>query len=907
MEEILEALNSDPNVEYAEPNYVIWLNTVPNDPFFYKSWGLNNTGQTGGKFDADIDASEAWVFLEESANFEDDIVVALIDSGVNVSHPGLLGSIWVNPGEIPNNGVPDDDGNGVPYDFNGFNAVDNNGDVTDYYGHGTPCAGIIAAVNNNIGRPGDSIVVKIMPIKFIDIIGQGRTSNLVKSIMYAINMDADVISLSLGGLYNEQILYDSILAAHDAGILVVISAGNSNSNNDIKQNYPSSYNLPNIIAVGATDHNDCKTSYSCWGEFNVDIFAPGECFTTDVNGGYRYFHGTSAACPYVAGSVAMIKQSKPHLTAQEMKDLLLVSVDPIMDLKNISVSGGRLNLYNALVNDVPPAKITDLFTTEEDTFKIKLRWTSVGDNSAFYDIRYSTKKISNGNWNDATQVIGVLTPNFSGAGESFVVENLKFGTKYFFAIKVVNQLGKESGLSNTVSGSTTIPAIAFSDDIEKESGWNVSGLWHKETYRASSPISSFGYNNGGPNYTYNTTNSNFGNLTSSTIDLSEFTSAILVFDYFYQTEDSEIVYAQRKVQVGIDGVFTDIVQLSSDPMMKWNTYIHNISSYAGEEVQIRFNFGTNGEELNNFEGWYIDDVSIVGERVEKENIPPVANAGPDQIVNDSDGNGMEIVTLNATGSYDLDGCVTSVAWGTGTKFLGFGYLLNYNFSVGTHNITLSVKDDNRATVRDEIIVTVNPNQVPAANAGPDQTSFIGEQVLFNGSNSSDPDGEIVTYEWNLGDESKVEYGTSVNHSFAIGNYTVELTVMDNGGASAKDSITVEIVATDVVKISMAQYDNEKKIIIFQAKSSDGGEAVLKVFRTSDDFYYGQMEYTDRDLYLLKVDTDFNPKQIIIRSSLGGECIKEVTNKYNNDKFKLIKKEWLEEILGVRLPGMFSFW
>ena len=881
--DILENLNKDSRVEYAEPDYILSIDAVPNDPSFPQLWGMDNTGQTGGTVDADIDAPEAWDIQTGSS----DVVIAVIDTGVDYNHSDLVDNIWTNPGEIPGDGI-DNDGNGIIDDIHGYNAIDGSGDPMDDNNHGTHCAGTIAAVGNNgIGVIGVNWNASIMPVKFLNAGGGGYTSDAVEAIIYATLMEADIMSNSWGGGGYSLALEDAISAAGDAGIIFVAAAGNNYRDSDISPAYPASYDLDNIVSVAATDHNDNKASFSNWGIVSVDLGAPGVSINSTMkNGTYGIYSGTSMACPHVAGVAGLIKAQYPDLTGEGLKVRLLGGVDIIPSMEGKTVTGGRLNAYNSLENDdIPPAEITDLAIADVTYSSIGLSWEAVGDDgldgtASVYDIRYSTSGITDTSWDSATQVTGEPNPNPSEFSESFTVENLEFGTTYYFAIKAVDNMGNAAGLSNVVSGSTTIPTIAFSDDMESGLGWTSDGLWHHETYRYNSPISSWAYNTGPPYYTYNTGTSNSGSLTSSVIDLSDFSSATLAFEAFYQTEGMGTYWDRRKVQVGIDGVFTDVDQLSGDPMLKWNAYAVDISSYAGKNVQVRFSFDTIDGALNDFEGWYIDDVSIFGESSE-ENLPPVANAGPDQTRSDADGDGMETIILNGFESYDPDGEIVSFVWGEGTMFIGNGSSVNYDFPVGTHVVTLSVEDNNGMTDTDEIVVTVNPNQAPIANAGPDQSSFVGTIVNFDGSESFDPDGDIVSYEWNFGDGTATGSGIVASHSYgAVGNYTVVLTVTDNGGATATDISNVEIVATDVVIVTKAQYDSKKDRIIFQATSSGGGEATLEVF-TVGGSSYGNMSYNlDRNLFILTVENiDSNPGTVTVKSSLGGEDEKEVTNKF----------------------------
>ncbi len=257
---ILEKLNKNPDIEFAEPNYVLSIDAVPNDPSFSQLWGIHNLGQTGGAADADIDAPEAWDVQTGSS----DVVIAVIDTGVDYNHPDLVSNIWTNLGEIPGNGI-DDDGNGYVDDVHGYDFANNNGDPTDDHYHGTHCAGTIGAGGNNgIGIAGVNWNVSIMPGKFLTASGSGTEAGAIASIQYAILMGADVMSNSWGGGGYSQALYDAISAANEAGSLFVAAAGNTGSDNDVYPHYPSSYDIPNVIAVAATDYNDNKAGFAAF-------------------------------------------------------------------------------------------------------------------------------------------------------------------------------------------------------------------------------------------------------------------------------------------------------------------------------------------------------------------------------------------------------------------------------------------------------------------------------------------------------------------------------------------------------------------------------------------------------------------------------------------------------------------
>ncbi len=357
VDQALKQLRSDPAVLYAEPNYIVHTNTVtPNDPRFSELFGLNNTGQTGGTADSDIDAIEAWDSSVGSAS----IVVGVVDTGVDYNHEDLAANIWVNPLEIPGNGI-DDDGNGFVDDVHGINAITGTGDPLDDNAHGTHCSGTIGAVGNNgIGVAGVNWEVSIMGLKFLDSGGSGTLDAAIRAIDYAVaqknaGVNIRVLSNSWSGGGFSQALLDSILAANNAGILFVAAAANSASDNDALPVFPANYDSPNIISVAATDHNDGLASFSNFGLTTVDLGAPGVAILSTTPGNtYSVFSGTSMATPHVAGVAALVLSANSTLSVDELKDILINSGDPIPSLDGRTVSGKRLNAANALEQAGPP-------------------------------------------------------------------------------------------------------------------------------------------------------------------------------------------------------------------------------------------------------------------------------------------------------------------------------------------------------------------------------------------------------------------------------------------------------------------------------------------------------------------------------------------------------------------------
>jgi subtilisin family serine protease len=447
----------DPDVEYAEPNYIRRISLTPNDPNFDILWGLHNTGQlvngTSGTSDADINAPEAWETETGSSSF----VIAVLDTGADWNHEDLSNNIWSNADEIPNNGI-DDDNNGYIDDVRGWDFVPFNGDNdpsddNDPVYHGTHVSGTIAAEGNNgIGITGVCWTASIMPLKILDESGLGFVSDIVEAIDYAVANGAKVINVSLSGTFFSTPEYEAIERARDNGVLVVAAAGNSGDgfqsfgwNNDIllQANYPASYDLENIIAVAATNQNDLLASFSNYGPVSVDVAAPGvNIYSTRAGNGYQYLGGTSMATPHVSGLAALIWSANSGLTYTQVKDKILNSVDVKPGLTGKILTWGRVNARNSFL-PYPP---TNLAVTPVSINQINLSWT---DNSADETgFRIERKTGSGGTYTQIATVNANVT-SYSNTG-------LDEATTYFYRVAAYNQRGN-SGYTNEAN-TATFPA-----------------------------------------------------------------------------------------------------------------------------------------------------------------------------------------------------------------------------------------------------------------------------------------------------------------------------------------------------------------------------------------------------------------------------------------------------------------
>ena len=358
----LTLLKDDPQVAYAEPNYYARPTANPNDPSFPVQWGLNNTGQAvlgvSGVPDADINGPEAWNLTTGHSS----IVIAVIDTGVDILHPDIKPNLWVNMGELAGfasidtwqpNGV-DDDGNGYVDDIVGwdffFNVNNPNDEVS---GHGTHVAGFAAARGNNgAGVTGVSWEASIMALATQDYADGGLPiSAVAAALIYAESMGAHVINMSLGLYQDSRVLRDAINSVTRA--VIVCAAGNDGTDNDVRPHYPSSYPNANLIAVTATNQSDQPASFSNVGLSSVDVAAPGTRIYSTTSrfvdaGGYAFLGGTSQATPMVAGLAVLLRAADGTLAPIQIVSIIKNSVDGLPILTNRIATGGRINAQRAL-------------------------------------------------------------------------------------------------------------------------------------------------------------------------------------------------------------------------------------------------------------------------------------------------------------------------------------------------------------------------------------------------------------------------------------------------------------------------------------------------------------------------------------------------------------------------------
>lgn len=343
VEEMAYALSQNPDVVYAGPNYRLWMLVTPNDTLFRYQYALSNTGQDipapgspTGKSKADIKATAGWEETKGAA----DTVIAIIDTGIDFDHPDLKNKIISRGHDFAN----DDE------------------DATDDNGHGTFVAGVAAAdTNNDEGIAGVAWNCRILPVKVLDAEGSAWLDDVIEGIFWAADNGADVINLSLGAPEPDDSLRDALRYAHEKDVVIAAAAGNYDAPTySWPVFYPAAYDAY-CLAVAATDYNDERTSWSCFGA-EVDVAAPGDSvlgtyptYMTDLTKylPYAWGDGTSASAPHIAGLAALIKGLKPWLTADEIMDVIRFSSDDVNSGEHSGrddyIGYGRINMEKALV------------------------------------------------------------------------------------------------------------------------------------------------------------------------------------------------------------------------------------------------------------------------------------------------------------------------------------------------------------------------------------------------------------------------------------------------------------------------------------------------------------------------------------------------------------------------------
>lgn len=865
---VLKQYQKDPSVLYAEPDYRIKLKAVPNDTSFSQLWALNNTGQTGGVPDADINAPEAWDITRGSNS----VIVAVVDTGVDYTHEDLAANIWTNPGEIPNDGI-DNDGNGYIDDIHGIDTGDDDSDpMDDTVGHGTHVAGTIGARgNNSLGVTGVNWAVTIIGCKiFTSSAGQeleAFVSGAVECLDYLYDLkmnrgiDITATNNSWGWIGNpSQTLMDAIDRQRQAGILFIAAAGNDSLDNDKILDNPSSYYIPNVISVAASNHTDILADFSNYGRRTVHVAAPGEEILSTIPGSlsggtvppnpYEIYSGTSMASPHVVGLLALLKAQDSSRDWIELKNLLISSGTLRNNLAETTVGGRRIRAYDfdntggmSCVDQTVLSRLqprTDEYgIAPGELVGLSMLHINCGEPAGnvsvtIYETGDTVTLLDNGSGYDQVAGDGIYSAqidmNALGLDRATILfpdsttVYARYVYNYLSSVSIPYQWrditsawqsvivgDDETGYVNTPFdinfGNNTSPYTKLAIDTN---GYIIL----QRTNDPAMPVSIF--------ENFEIPFSGLSNLVAPFWDdLFVDGASNLIWGVTGISPNRELVVTWQNVRpyAGSQGITFQVVfpENSSDVIVNYQDLVIpdqatdlGVSATVGVQVSslVGRQHSYNSAVLSNNSSlrWSMPTGVVNTPEIPQPIVAPVANAGPDQSVDEGD-----IVTLSGSGT-DSDGTITGYSW---NQISGDTVILN-NANTAIANFTapevnsltplefeLTVTDNDGITDTDQVMIEVSdvppPNVVPLANAGLDQIVNENDIVTLSGS-GTDSDGTIVAYSWNQlsGDTVVLNNADTATASFTAPAVisamplAFELTVTDDDGATDTDQVIIVV-------------------------------------------------------------------------------------------------------------------
>lgn len=602
LDDIIVSLSKERMIRYAENDHYLYPDQAATDPSYSQQYSLNNTGQTGGTADADVDAQEGWLNVTGA---ETPVIIAVCDDGVDTAHPDLAANIWVNPGEIAGNGI-DDDANGYIDDVRGWDFESNDNNVISTASHGTHVAGIIGMVRNNgIGGAGAAKNVRIMPLRMYGT-SSAWMSNLANAVDYARLKGAKVISVSYNIDGYTTTLRDAVGRCAINDVIYCNSAGNNNQDIDTRRG--TLRNLYNhVVFIGSTDHNDQRSSFSNYGT-TVDVSAPGSnIYSTLPSNTYGLQSGTSMATPLAAAVLGTIRQLNPSLTASQTIARARATADPIVAL-SVPMNGGRINLLKATApaDTVPPSPVLAFNRDRRSATSMRLNWVASGDDgtagsAASYELRRSSSPITSGNFASATLVGNITGGLPSGAGMTTSVLGLVPGTTHYFAIRALDDFALASPI--TTLGPLTTAAPRWKDDLEGAQGWS-SSTWTLIT--GTAPDSKM--------WTDSATGV-YGN--SIDVTLNQIDPFLVTGPSFFKFRirgalESTYDFISLEATTNNGATWTTLYR-NSTPSATWITESASLLPYVGQSVKLRFRITTDNSVTA--DGIYLDDFSVIDAQV----------------------------------------------------------------------------------------------------------------------------------------------------------------------------------------------------------------------------------------------------------------------------------------------------
>lgn len=592
-DEALSRLQADPRVAYAEPNYLVYELARPND-LDERLYGLEA-----------MHCPQAWDQVQGERQHGP--VIAVLDSGCDYTHFDLAENIWRNPGEIPANGL-DDDGNGVVDDVHGFNAAARSGDPMDDGSHGTHVCGTLGAVGNNgQGVVGVNWRAQIMPVKFLAQ-GFGDTADAIEGLLYATRQGARITSNSWGGIHYSQALRD-VLAESPA--LHLCAAGNDASNNDVKPVYPAGYQLPNVLAVAASDATDQPARFSNYGATSVHLAAPGDkILSTTPAGQLGVKSGTSMATPHASGLAALIATHYPGISNQQLKDRLLYGVDRLPAWQGKIFSGGRLNAVKALEDDRLAPGAVGALGASATPFQVDLTWTAPGDDAldgqaSAYEIYSSDEPLCAENLERARALGREMPPQPSGNSETFslTVQPRADERSLYVGVRAVDNVGNRGPL---VTRAVQVPGTPVAFDGQ---AWQAGGNWGQMEVPGRGMVWT-----DSPKGPYQ--EGEDSSLTSEPFSLRDYRQARLDFECRY---DLEKIFDSVTLEVSRGGDSWQPLD-RYEGLTGWEKRSYDLTPFCGESaerVQLRFRLKTDLDVCQ--DGFSLDQLVVTGQ----------LNCGPD--------------------------------------------------------------------------------------------------------------------------------------------------------------------------------------------------------------------------------------------------------------------------------------
>jgi subtilisin family serine protease len=612
---MVNALENHPAVRSMEANTVVHLLTAPNDDRFGELYALNNAGQTGGTAGADIGAVTAWDITTGSKG----VLVGIIDTGIDYTHPDLAANIWTNPGETgvdsqgrdkSTNGV-DDDGNGYVDDFHGWDFVNNDNNPMDDQGHGTHTAGTIGAVGNNrTGVSGVNWNVSLVSMKFLGADGSGTLDAAVEAIEYATKLGVKLTSNSWGGGGYSAAMEAAIKEARDKGILFIAAAGNEANDNDAAPTYPATYQLENVISVAATDDKDELAYFSNYGKKSVHLGAPGvDILSTAPGGKYVQLSGTSMACPHVAGAAALIMGFFPGIDFKAVKTRLLNNATGISALADKAASAGRLSLPNSLETDTKAPGLPGAASVlSSGLFDAKLDWQVAGDDgtegrASSYEVRYiasATDTPLPTSWENSV-LLGTIRDFSQGDRIPFTIDNVADDFRGFVAIRAQDNVGNFGSFSTPTYVRLADRVIVSSVDADSAADVKFSGGAGTEKVEGRGLVFS-----DSPDGDYKVGIDASVTFPAVTINLDKET-----YLTYWNSYDLEPRFDFGMIEMRVVGTdkWTLLNKISGSSAWK-KEFLKLPKEIAGEQ-QIEIRFRTTSDRSVNYAGWSYDSVSLV--------------------------------------------------------------------------------------------------------------------------------------------------------------------------------------------------------------------------------------------------------------------------------------------------------